>query len=166
MSWWFWVNISSWAIFYLFYQFGLNLDKFVNVDVGGTRSSAYKFTTERRREDRYFFSTHRVSCSHYGYGVKIPTLQQMGFQSCLFRKISIQIIYNSVSLFLDTVCQADRPSALGSSRIWPDCQVPTTTPPGLSTVSSYIPMAHTTFATLQHMHTHTHIFFYLFEDTC
>ncbi|XP_014875173.1 perforin-1-like isoform X2 [Poecilia latipinna] len=37
------------------------------LDVGGTRSKAYKFASQRTKEDRYIFSTHSVACSHYGF---------------------------------------------------------------------------------------------------
>ncbi|KAM7009442.1 perforin-1-like [Tautogolabrus adspersus] len=53
------------------WKFGLSLDKFVsaNLDVGGTRSAVYNFASEKKREDHYSFSTHRISCSHYRYRV-------------------------------------------------------------------------------------------------
>uniref|UniRef100_A0A096M2H2 MACPF domain-containing protein n=1 Tax=Poecilia formosa TaxID=48698 RepID=A0A096M2H2_POEFO len=37
------------------------------LDVGGTGSKAYKFASQRTKEDRYTFSIHSVTCSHYGF---------------------------------------------------------------------------------------------------
>ncbi|XP_014826244.1 PREDICTED: perforin-1-like isoform X1 [Poecilia mexicana] len=45
------------------------------LDVEGTRSKAYKFALERSKEDRYTFSIHSVTCSHYGFRMSIrPSL--------------------------------------------------------------------------------------------
>uniref|UniRef100_A0A3P9QIL6 Perforin-1-like n=1 Tax=Poecilia reticulata TaxID=8081 RepID=A0A3P9QIL6_POERE len=40
---------------------------FAGLDAGGTGSNAYKFVSQRSKEDRYTFSIHSVACSHYGF---------------------------------------------------------------------------------------------------
>ncbi|XP_014880101.1 perforin-1-like [Poecilia latipinna] len=47
---------------------GLEIEKFLldNFDVGGTGSNTYKFVSQKIKEDRYTFSIHSVTCSHYG----------------------------------------------------------------------------------------------------
>uniref|UniRef100_A0A3P9QJE3 Perforin-1-like n=1 Tax=Poecilia reticulata TaxID=8081 RepID=A0A3P9QJE3_POERE len=52
----------------VFHQVGLKVQMFVfaGLDAGATRSNAYKFVSQRSKEDRYTFSIHSVACSHYG----------------------------------------------------------------------------------------------------
>lgn len=51
------------------WKLGLDYDKYVGLDVGGTRSTAYNFVSQRTKEDRYAFSTHSVFCTHYSFRV-------------------------------------------------------------------------------------------------
>ncbi|XP_027872718.1 perforin-1-like [Xiphophorus couchianus] len=54
------------------WSFGLDVQNVLESgksDVGGTRSNAYKFASQRSKEDRYTFSTHSITCSHYRFRV-------------------------------------------------------------------------------------------------
>ncbi|XP_014882203.1 perforin-1-like isoform X1 [Poecilia latipinna] len=48
---------------------GLDVEKilFDKLDVGGTGTKAYKFVSQRSKEDRYTFSIHSVTCKRYGF---------------------------------------------------------------------------------------------------
>lgn len=49
------------------WQIGLDLDKFVGLNVGGARSNVYNFARARRSEDQFSFSSHRISCTYYRF---------------------------------------------------------------------------------------------------
>uniref|UniRef100_A0A3P9QIM5 MACPF domain-containing protein n=1 Tax=Poecilia reticulata TaxID=8081 RepID=A0A3P9QIM5_POERE len=57
------------------HQFGLDFLKspeFGKLDMGATRSKAYKFASQRIKEDRYTFSIHSVTCNTYGFILSTP----------------------------------------------------------------------------------------------
>ncbi|XP_016531812.1 perforin-1-like [Poecilia formosa] len=51
------------------WMFGLEIDKYLfdNFNVGGTHSKAYKFLSQKNKDDRYTFSIHSVTCNRYGF---------------------------------------------------------------------------------------------------
>ncbi|XP_004576143.1 perforin-1-like [Maylandia zebra] len=51
------------------WKVGLDIEKLGNLEFGGTRSTAYNFAVTKKREDRYTFSTHIITCKHYSYRV-------------------------------------------------------------------------------------------------
>ncbi|XP_072319767.1 perforin-1-like [Eucyclogobius newberryi] len=47
----------------------LKQEDYGDLEVGGTGSDAYKFASTRTKEDKFTFSVHRSSCTHYRYRV-------------------------------------------------------------------------------------------------
>ncbi|CAJ1054048.1 perforin-1-like isoform X1 [Xyrichtys novacula] len=76
------------------WKVGLDVQKYVSagLSVGGTRSAVYKFASERSREDRYSFSTHKITCSHYRFRVSNTPLLSSQFKQDL---AELPAFYNS-----------------------------------------------------------------------
>ncbi|XP_041839399.1 perforin-1-like [Melanotaenia boesemani] len=65
-------DINNWG-------FGLDVKQFAGLNVGGTRSKAYYFASQRTREDRFSFSTHKIACTHYSFRVSTRPPLSSGF---------------------------------------------------------------------------------------
>ncbi|XP_008418744.1 perforin-1-like [Poecilia reticulata] len=68
------------------WTFGLDVlerPEFEKLDMGATRSKAYRFASKRSKEDRYTFSTHSVTCSHYDFMVSITPPLTLKFKKRL-----------------------------------------------------------------------------------
>uniref|UniRef100_A0A3P9QJ15 Perforin-1-like n=1 Tax=Poecilia reticulata TaxID=8081 RepID=A0A3P9QJ15_POERE len=85
-------NMASYLTLYklhvlsVFHQFGLDVlerPEFEKLDMGATRSKAYRFASKRSKEDRYTFSTHSVTCSHYDFMVSITPPLTLKFKKRL-----------------------------------------------------------------------------------
>lgn len=124
----------------LSHQVGLNVDKFVSLNVGGSQSSAYKYAIQRTKEDRHFFSLHRVTCSHYRWPFLHVSMCHVSSKTDLFKFICI---YPAA-----IVCRTNRPWAPSSVWTWGTCHVSTTMWPGLCWCGLYLLMGHTTSARL------------------
>uniref|UniRef100_A0A3P9QJW4 Perforin-1-like n=1 Tax=Poecilia reticulata TaxID=8081 RepID=A0A3P9QJW4_POERE len=59
------------------------IPEFEKLDMGATRSKAYRFASKRSKEDRYTFSTHSVTCSHYDFMVSITPPLTLKFKKRL-----------------------------------------------------------------------------------
>ncbi|XP_029988004.1 perforin-1-like [Sphaeramia orbicularis] len=57
------------------WEVGLDLDKFVGLNVRGGRSKVYNFARTRSSEDQFSFSSHRVNCTFYRFrAISAPRL--------------------------------------------------------------------------------------------
>ncbi|KAK7929277.1 hypothetical protein WMY93_005672 [Mugilogobius chulae] len=67
------------------WQLGLNVEDFGSLEVGGSRSDAYNFASTRVKEDKFTFSIHRSSCTHYSYRVSDTPPLSFEFQKDVSR---------------------------------------------------------------------------------
>ncbi|XP_007545142.2 perforin-1-like [Poecilia formosa] len=63
--------------------FKVQMFVFAGLVAGGTGSKAYKFASQRSKEDRYTFSIHSVACSHYGFILSNRPLLSLKFKQQL-----------------------------------------------------------------------------------
>lgn len=47
------------------WKLGLNLGKFLNFQLAGSKSDVFKFATARQKEDETSFTSHQFTCTHY-----------------------------------------------------------------------------------------------------
>ncbi|KAM9857510.1 perforin-1-like [Aulostomus maculatus] len=62
------------------WQVGLDWKVIGHPDMGGSESMAFKFATERSKEDRYTFSAHWATCVHYSYRLEMNSPFTADFQ--------------------------------------------------------------------------------------
>uniref|UniRef100_A0A8C6WNH6 MACPF domain-containing protein n=1 Tax=Neogobius melanostomus TaxID=47308 RepID=A0A8C6WNH6_9GOBI len=81
------MDISDWKV-------GLELQKFGSLEVGGTRSDLYRFASTRAKEDKFTYSIHSSSCTHYTYRVSNTPSLSKEFKNDVSR---LPAYYNSSS---------------------------------------------------------------------